>query len=341
MKRIAILLAITSLHFSCETESFVVKNGTLNNLSENTSLMHKLKRLSQFPTTADNIVDGTSCFALKLPVAVVANDVPITLNTVADYQQVRAIFAQHENDTDHVLLQFPVTVTCWDYHEEILQDMAAFEAAAVDCNPSVELSCIDFLYPIQVKSYDSRRQLAQTFSLGSNPALFQFLDGPQTYDSVSLVFPVGFVNSNGNTIAIAGSEALEAAIDNDTETCLAALDPGPTNPGTGTIAETLAQGTWHVSYFFRESNQTSDYTAYDFTFNSDGSSSVTGESWPISGTWAAFEDDGEQHLNFTFSSSNLEELEESWTVTEHTPTLIKMEYESGGSGTRYFNVTRN
>ena len=341
MKKIIILLAIILLATSCETESLVIKNSAQDNLSENTVLIQKLKRLSQFPTTSDNIVDRSSCFALRLPVTVTANNQVVIINSVADYQEVRNIFDQNTGDTDTILLQFPVTIIFTDYSELVLETPDAFEAATANCIASIELSCIDFIYPMQIKSYNSGRQLAETFSLGSKKALFQFLDHAQMYDAVSLTFPLDFIAPDGIILRIENNNELEDSIDRSTDDCLAAFNNEPTNPGTDTVEEVLTQGNWYVSYFFRETNQTSDYATYDFTFNTNGTASVTGGSSAITGSWASILENSEKKIAFAFSSSSLEELEESWVVTEFTATLIKMRYESGGSGTRYLHLTRN
>lgn len=338
MRKLISILALLLFATACETESLVVKNTPQDNLTQNAALMTKLKRVSQFSTTADNFVDGTSAFALQFPVTIVANGQTVVIASDLDYDQVRSIFNQSNSDVDSAVLQFPVSVTFVDYTQATFATQVEFNAAAISHAASIELSCLSLAYPIEIKTYDTRNQSATTVTLNNKKALFAFLDH-QTDCVASLSYPIVFDTPDG-ILSIADNTELETQIDAFTAECESRFDETP-NPNPTTFEEILATGSWYVSYFFRETDQTSNYTPYDFTFNADGSASVTGDPPIIAGTWVSYQDEGELRVNFVFSSAELEELEEAWTVAEFNATLIKMRYESGGSGTRYFNLTRN
>ncbi len=325
---------------SCETESYIVKNEPQDNLLNNAALKNKLLQVSQYPTAIDNIIDGTSCFAVNFPVTVMANNQTVVINDASDYQQVRDIFGASAADTDSVVIQFPITVTYTDYSERTMASQTEFSNAMAACLASVELSCIDLLYPLGIKAYDFNNQFAEAFTLGNEEALHGFLNHQSNYGAYTFSYPLTLYDPEGNGISVADNTALESAIDGYTDDCLALLDPGTIDPEPD-FTEVITGGTWYVSYFFRDTDQTSDYTAYDFTFNPDGSVIVSGAN-PNTGTWQSYTDSGDLVAEYTFSSSSLEELEEDWTVTEFSPTLIKMEHVSGGgSDIRYFYLQKN
>lgn len=340
MRNFIVIILTYAFCISCETESHVIKNEPQDNLLNNPVLKNKLLQVSQYPTAIDNIIDGTSCFAVNFPVTVLANNQTVLINNATAYQQVRDIFNASAVDTDSVIILFPITITYTDYTERTIASQTEFDAATIACLASVELSCIDLLYPLGIKAYDFDNQFAEAFTLGNKEALHGFLNHQSNYDAFTFSYPLTLYDSDGNGISVTDNAILESIIDSYTDDCLALLDPGPVDPEPD-FEEVITGGTWYVSYFFRDTDQTSDYAAYDFTFNPDGSVIVTGAA-QNTGTWQSYTDSGDLIWEYTFSSSSLEELEEDWTVTEFSSTLIKMQHESGGgSEIRYFYLQKN
>jgi hypothetical protein len=182
-------------------------------------------------------------------------------------------------------------------------------------------------------------QIADTFNLNNEAALYQFLQTIGQYDAVSLDYPVNFTSPQGVVSVINNNNELDAAINSFTDECLAALNPEP--EPVGTFEDIITSGNWYVHYFFRDQDDTDDYAAYDFTFNDGGTITVTGGSG-ITGTWTTFTDSGDLELYLAFNSSALSELAEDWTVTNYTATEIVMEKVSGGGDEiRYLTFRKN
>lgn len=333
-----ILVAASILAVSCETESLVVKNAPQDNVSVNPVLRENVLRISQHPTAIDNLIDGTDCFSILFPYRVMANGQEVVLNSVADYQQVRDIFNTNPDDIDTIAPIFPVRVQYTDYSESVFTAPGDFAAAKSNCEGTAELSCLKLQYPLKMEWFNWQEQSGGVLELANAKALFKFIDNMNPETVASFSYPLRLITPDAVTL-IASNTQMEQVINSYIENCTPS-DPGPVNPNP-LLEEILASGSWYVSYFFRQTDQTSDYTAYDFTFNTDGTASATGEPAPIGGTWVTFTEDGQKHLFFVFNSNALEEMEESWIVTEFSQTTVKMRYESGGSGTRYLNLTRN
>ncbi len=342
MQKLLSVIIIGFFALSCEKDSLVIEDSPQENLKSNVSLTNKLSRVAQHPTTFDNIADNTSCFAIGLPATIIANNQSVVINSPADYQQIATILNANANDTDSVAIQFPITIIYADYSTREIANMAALTAAISGCSGSIELSCMSVSFPIQVVSYDSLNQIADTITLGNTEALFQFLSTIANYDAVSLVYPISFNAPNGSVLTIENNDQLEVAIDSYTAECLAAFIPVP-NPNPATeLEDIIVDGSWYISYYFDNSNQTSQYAAFDFTFTANGNLTATNGSGSTSGTWEEYMDSGEQKLEFTFSNSDLQELEEDWTVISFTETTITMEHESGGGGnTDYLTLQKN
>ena len=334
MKRILIIVSFCTLAMSCESDELVVKSMPKDNLVGNASLTGKLLRMAQYPTAIDDMIDNSSCFAIQFPYTVTVNGQTVAVASENQYQTVLDIMAQDDNDSDMVTIQFPVNVTYTNYTEATFANQAQFNAAVANCTASIELSCISLPYPLTVKSYNSHYQQADAFSIGSKKGLYEFLENINSYDALAFDYPLAFSTPNGSVI-VEDNGQLESAIDTYSINCQVV-----TNPNTDFDA-VIVQGTWYVSYFFRDIDETADYAAYDFTFNLNGTITVTGGS-SGTGTWQSYTDSGELKADFTFSSNALEELEEDWTITQVTPSLIKMEHTSGGGNEiRYLYLSKN
>jgi hypothetical protein len=339
MKRIIAIAVLSLLSMSCETEERVIKSAPENNLAGNAALTGKLKRVAQSPSAIDNFIDGTSCFAIRFPYTVIANGETVNLDSEADYQQVRDILDASATGSDEVVINFPVNVVYSDYTEAAFTTQAQFNEAVGSCTGSVELSCMDLVYPLGINTYNSQNQLAESFDLGNKRALFEILDNLEVYDGLSLDYPVTFNAPDGTVLTILNNDELEAAIDSYTDECLALLNPEP-NPGP-VLDNVIVQGTWYVSHYFSFTDQTATYQDYDFTFSSNGSIVITGGG-PVSGTWAVSDVGGIQQAAFTFDGSGLEGIEGTWTVTNFTETLIEMHRESTGvDPEKFLSLSKN
>lgn len=100
------------------------------------------------------------------------------------------------------------------------------------------------------------------------------------------------------------------------------------------VQESLVDGTWRVTYFFDEKDETSDYAGYVFIFDDNGTVMATKNSTPVFGTWIAGNSiSGTVELILGFGlTSPLEELAEDWVILESSDVRIKMQHVSN-SGT--------
>jgi len=335
MKKCITTAIIALLCISCETESVIVKSNAQDNLVLNEKLRQKLLRLSQFPTSADNIVDGTSCFALNLPAHVLVNNHEVALESESDYRQVRNLIEMSNTDTDVVSVIFPVEITYRDYTQASISNLAQWQNALSDCDDVQELSCMVLDYPITIKTYKGESGQTNAVTLGSKKALFDLLNDYDNYDTCSIEFPIQFYTPDATTIRVADATQLETLINNYSDSCLTGFEE-PENeiqPQTALIA-----GVWHVSYYYRNTNQTADYAGYNFTFQSNGNITVNGI--PGAGSWTISLQNGATYFDFSFSAHALDALEEYWEVTYHNATMIQMKHHSGG-GNRYLNLSQN
>ncbi|WP_298899605.1 hypothetical protein [uncultured Psychroserpens sp.] len=125
-------------------------------------------------------------------------------------------------------------------------------------------------------------------------------------------------------------------------------DDGNPNDNSQQIAQieiTVESGIWRITNFNDSGqNETSDFTGYDFTFNSDGSLVATNGSTTMTGTWSVTDDsnsnddsssDDDIDFNIFFAvpeTNNFEDLNDDWDIVSTSSTRIELIDVSGGNG---------
>jgi len=94
----------------------------------------------------------------------------------------------------------------------------------------------------------------------------------------------------------------------------------------------LTNGDWYVTYFFDDTDETTDFADYTFNFASDNTATATDASGTTNGAWSTSSgDDTELGLILNFGDDDpLEELEDDWDVIEVTDDIIRLKDVSGG-----------
>lgn len=112
-------------------------------------------------------------------------------------------------------------------------------------------------------------------------------------------------------------------------------DDSRTSKESKAVKEAVDDGTWQVTYFFDDTDETSDFDAYVFTFTSDGSVQAVSANDIIDGTWStrASGDNGVKLvIDFDGDAEPFDELSDDWNVTDYSETEIELRDVSGGSG---------
>ncbi len=111
-------------------------------------------------------------------------------------------------------------------------------------------------------------------------------------------------------------------------------DDDPTPITTVNLTATATSGNWRVTYYYdNNTDQTSKFAGYTFTFAANNVLTATKASTSVVGNWAAGTDDSKVKLIITFSTpADFAELTEDWHVLERTDTKIRMQHISGGNG---------
>ena len=86
----------------------------------------------------------------------------------------------------------------------------------------------------------------------------------------------------------------------------------------------ITTGTWRVSYYWDQKDETSNFSAYYFMFLSNGTFMAHDNSGAVTGTWSI----SGSKLSINFTNPLLSELNNDWLITEKTTTSIKLKEDN-------------
>ena len=128
---------------------------------------------------------------------------------------------------------------------------------------------------------------------------------------------------------------------NTASMCSSDDDNAPASNPTPVI-NTVTQGTWRITnYFDTDSNETSNFTGYNFTFGANNVLTATNGTNTYNGTWSVVSDnssdddnpDSDLDFNIGFSNpANFADLTDDWDIVSRSDTKIELIDVSGGNG---------
>jgi hypothetical protein len=331
-----IALLILASFTACQKEEDVIIDPTDNSESFNgtSNFAASLLSATQNDGSADNLIDGTSCFSIDFPVDVVANGQQVTLNSIEDLQLVEDIFNLFIGDTDVLDLVFPLTLISEDFSEQVVNDLASFNSLVANCanNISDDLGCLDFQFPITGTLYNAANEQTGTLSINNSSEWFNFLSGLSSDVYVAINYPITVIVSGTATTVNSNTELTDL---------FNQVDCSNSGGNTSTaIEDQLTDGVWYVTYFFDDYDETSDFNGYSFTFNADGTA-LADNGMQTSGSWSTYTDSGIEKLDLNFGTMDpLEELQDDWEILSVSADLIELRDVSGDGSVDHLTFGR-
>lgn len=330
---------IVGLFASCQSESVVEIYSTKETITKTTPLTTYVERVAMQKTSQDNIIDKTNCFMIKLPYVVTVNYVQISINTVSDYQLVQTNINAHSYDNDIVSIHYPVTVILNDYSEKILVDQNAFNNLIIECqansNNFGKINCITINFPITINVYDSSNQIASNASITSNQSLYSFFENLEDNKFIAISYPITITNSNGQNITVTTNSQFEDVIKNAVDSC-------PENPTVSLdFIQIITSNPWKISYYFHDSEKTSFYNGYTFTFNSNYKVIATKSGISYNGIWSTKMDNGVREFEIKFETDLLKGLDEGWKVFEFNNSQLRFRHIEDSNDNDYLYFEKN
>jgi len=330
------LLTIAFSFTSCQDEFEEVVINEQETITASSATANLVKSASAKDGSLDNVVDSSSCFAIKFPYIVKVNGLEITVDSISDLRFLNELVKQYDDDFEDLLeIVFPITITYPDYSEITINNLQDFRELANQCGGDPDdsrIRCISFVYPITLFTFDIDNEQSGTFTVESDRQLRRLFDDLDDDDTlVSIEFPIVLKKRDGTEVSVTTNEELARAIESARGLCFDddyddddyydddfyEDDDCDDNCTENELTETLlACPSWYIDEL--ELNDIEDlefqYVGYSFAFQENGDVSVLFSDNEFSGTWAASGSAGA--LALVINIPDLPELSTTWRVEE-------------------------
>lgn len=327
---------------SCQKESEELIDETTDEetISFDSPLTRMLLSASQNNGFLDNILDGSGCLSIALPVTVIANEQQIVIQDEGDYALVAAIFNEFANDIDSLEIIFPISVVFEDFNILEVGSQAVLETIIAACQNNIDdtYTCIDFQYPIDCFIYNNTTEETGLITLTNDFEWFEYLNylNPEVF--ISIKYPMGVITETGTTI-VRNNDELQATM--EATTCN--LNEGIIDPVQ--FESKLTAGSWYVNLYDENgSDDTCDYVDYEFHFFENGTATAINDFENRVGTWSleSVDDTLKLNLDFEFTGTNdpFQDITDRWTVLQSTTQTIKLLDDAGYGDVDYLYFGR-
>lgn len=347
VRSLGLLMLFSVLLFSCRTEDMEIIDAPSEDVfGINSPIANLLLRTATNDGSYDNIIDGASCFDIQLPVTVIANGIKVVINTEDDLDIIEDIFDEFTDDTDTLIIIFPITIILDDYTQLVINNQGELDAAAAQCPPSNsdddDIECIDILYPITASIFNSNNELIDTVIINSDEELFDFIDDIEEGDIITFDFPITVILWDGTIVQIQNFTELQSVIESAIDQCDEDDDndhnDDDCNECTTQQLEDVLTGCsdWMVDKLERDDNDLEDqYVGYLFNFDANGTLTVDESGNQFSGTWESTGDGND--ITVTINIPNLPDFNDAWNLheIEQQPGESKVDLRIGDDRLRF------
>ncbi|EDP72051.1 hypothetical protein FBALC1_13157 [Flavobacteriales bacterium ALC-1] len=310
---------------ACQDEAIEIDNPSAEEtIVANSSLATLMSRTTANFGAADNILDGSSCFSVELPVTIIISDITITIETEEDLELLESLLDDFNGDDYSLDFVFPITIIFSDYTELVIENVDQFENFINECDGDNDvIECVDFVYPISFSVFNSDFNLIDTVVIENDQALYAFLDELEDDENVlivSLNYPVALEYANGETVEVNTNQELADAIEAAGDDC---EEENECIEEEVTI--NLVECPWEVYLYTNDDLENLD-GPYNFTFSEDGNVVIEGvfeDSYTT--TWELTETDNGLELNIA-SFYYYEQQFGNWLVVECDDDDLKFEH---------------
>jgi len=308
---------------SCQKEAteYVDETNNGETILANSVLARMLISASQNNGSIDDIIDGSSCISVVLPVTVYANNQQLSIQEIDDFQLIEEIFGQYPNDIDTLEIVFPIYVVYEDFSQTEIANQTTLDSLIANCPNLIEdtYSCVDFIYPISCFIYNTTSEQIGQVTLNNNYEWFGYL----TYLTEDILIAIDYqmaIVINNQTLQINNNQELTDAF---AQVDCEIASGGGVDPDVEALRTIMKDGTWYVSQFLDDGiDETSDFSGYDFTFIEAIRVYARNGTSNIYGTWIVTLSADELNFEFDMDSPLNGADDDEYKVIDYNDTLI-------------------
>ncbi|GAL69762.1 hypothetical protein [Jejuia pallidilutea] len=319
------------LFTSCQEETVdITPPDEAEALVADSQLTSFLSATSKNDGSKDNIIDGTSCISVKLPVVVKVRGVEIRIDSEADYIKIKRLYDEFEDDIDRLDILFPITIITSEHEEITIGSAEELSEFIADCKDDdeeeeKEIRCIDFQFPISFSVFDRDFQIIEVVEIENNRQLHRFMKRVKKSEVfASLNFPLNMVLKDGTVLTAENNEQLREIIEAAKDSCEEEDDFSRER-----LENYLKKCPWIVYEFKRNNQENDEFKQYAINFKDDGVVTMRSRNGDIlTGEWEL--ERTRRGIAIEMEFENLADFTLKWLLYDFEDGKIKI-YEAGGN----------
>ncbi len=214
-----LIISITS----CQNEPLQTANIAPENvLATDAPLVGMIRSATSNDVSNDNSLDGSDCFSIAFPVTILVAGSPMVIDNIDDLMSLSDFLdSMPEDSVDFV---YPITIVFSDYTEVVVESEEQLEDYMDACfdgdysDDDYSYSCVNFVYPLSLSTYDLNGEFVATFEVASEWDLYDLFDEYYMSDDFlyyfALNYPVTLVYMDGTETTVYSDEELESVFMN-------------------------------------------------------------------------------------------------------------------------------
>lgn len=321
-----LVLAISINLVSCRTEDDISIDPPIEeSIKTNPAVASLMKRTATKDGSSDNIIDQANCLTVQLPITVTVNGIELEINNEEEFEDIEDIFDLFDEDVNSIIITYPITVILSDFSEVVVNSNSELTSLAANCIGENEydddIECIDFQYPISASIFNENNDLINTISINNDEEMYNFIDDLDDYAAVTINFPITVLIADGTTQTVNNIQELEQVIENADDSCdedddFDFDDDDCNSCSTEELNSLFSEcSEWIVDKLERNDNDLEDtYVGYVFSFNNDGSISVSQSTNTFNGTWDA--SGTNNNITVIININGLSDFNATWNLHE-------------------------
>jgi hypothetical protein len=321
-----LVLPILLLVLSCRTEEMeLIETPTEEALEINSAIANLMLRVVMNDGSGDNIIDQANCLEIQFPFTVIVNGIEVIVNSEDDFDTIEDIIDEFDNDTDTIIIVFPITVILSDFTEVVINNLDELNDYASQCSGENEIDddieCIDFHYPITASIFNTNNELIETIVIENDEDLYDLIEMLDEGIIVTIDFPITVTLWDGTDVIINNMQELQTVIlgaidqcdedddyDNNDDDC-----DNCTSSDLDAILTDCEN--WIVDKLERNDEDLEDqYTGFLFNFFSDGTLTVDEGGNTHNGTWSSSGDGN--NISVDINIPDYPDYNDVWTLHE-------------------------
>ena len=334
--KLAVIFYLLFMLASCQEEIVPEVEIGQDGITHTDEIAELIAGIATRDGSPDNIIDRSSCTAVKFPISGILEDEELVFNSLDDVLSIGVQVLE----IDWI---FPIQMILYDHTDVMVLDedmLDDIQDACEEGGSDTDNECIDFIYPFTVSVFNELTEKVDTQLLSSDKAVYEIFSSENLITNIT--YPVSLIDADGTLYNVTNNQELVTVIHQapecDEEDIIEFEEQFENE-----INDLLLSTSWSVTRYMEGStDKTSLFSGYTIHFNIDNTLLASGTE-DFTGNWEVELLDTSRSVAIEFDT-DIEPfllLNENWNINSYEETQINLSREMEEGDTKYLQLSTN